>query len=218
MRTRQSVPAEGREPQTKSEKTRLRILDAAARVFRDQGYSAARLTDIARAADTQAGSLYYHFDSKEHLLDAVLQRGHERVSEAVRAEVEALGPAASHREKLHAAIRTHLEMNLRHNDYAAANIHFSRQVPEPIRERHIRQHRRYAAYWQDLLEEAQRAGEIREDIDISVTRLNLFGMMNWSVEWYRPGRLGIDELAQNMWRTLFEGIGAARHAVAEPVR
>lgn len=210
------VPADEREPQTKSEKTRLRILDAAARVFRDKGYSAARLADIAEAADTKAGSLYYHFDSKEHLLDAVLQRGHERVSEAVRAQVEALGPAASHRERLREAIRTHLDMSLRHDDYAAANIHFSRQVPEAIRERHVRQHRKYAAYWQGLLEQAQRAGEIREDADISVARLNLFGMMNWSVEWYRPGRLRIDELADSMWRTLFEGIGAATHAVAEP--
>ena len=49
-------------PRTKSEKTRLRILDAAAKTFRDKGYSATRLADIAAAADTQAGEEYRQDD------------------------------------------------------------------------------------------------------------------------------------------------------------
>ncbi len=60
--------------------------------------------------------------------------------------------------------------------------------------------------------DAQAAGEIREDVDVSMARLNLFGMMNWSIEWYRPGRLDIEELADNMCRTLFDGIGSANLA------
>ena len=86
------------EPQTKLEKTRLRILDAAAKTFRDKGYSATRLADIAAAAGTKAGSLYYHFDSKEQLLDAVLERGHGRVAKTVRERIDMLGPTASFRD------------------------------------------------------------------------------------------------------------------------
>ncbi|MAF48601.1 MAG: TetR/AcrR family transcriptional regulator [Rhodospirillales bacterium] len=200
-------PSDGK-ARTKSEKTRLRILDAAAKTFRDKGYSATRLADIAAAAGTQAGSLYYHFDSKEQLLDEVLQRGHGRVAETVRMRIGALGPAASFRDRLRAAILAHLEINLRHDDYAAANIHLHNQIPAAIRRRHIAKHRTYAAYWQELLAEAQAAGEIGQDVDISMARLNLFGMMNWSIEWYRPGRLDIGELADNMCRTLFDGIGS----------
>lgn len=191
---------------TKSERTRLRILDAAARTFREKGYAATRLTDIAAAADTQAGSLYYHFDSKGQLLNEVLERGHRTVTGTVRARVDALGPKARYRDRLSTAIRAHLESVLRHGDYAAANIHLHGQIPEVIRQRHIRKHRAYAAFWQDLLAAAQAAGEVREDVDVSMARLNLFGMMNWSLEWYRPGRLGIEDLATNMFRTLFDGI------------
>ncbi len=203
-------------PQTKSEKTRLRILDAAAKTFRETGYSATRLADIAAAADTQAGSLYYHFDSKEQLLDAVLERGHGRVFQTVRKRIETLGDEANYRDRLRVGILTHLELNLRHDDYAAANIHLHSRIPKSIRQRHIRKHRRYAAYWQALLEEAQASGEIRNDVDISMARLNLFGMMNWSVEWYRPGRLNIEDLANNMCRTLFDGIGGIQdHPISE---
>ncbi len=198
----------GGKTRTKSEKSRLRILDAAAKTFRDKGYSATRLADIAEAADTKAGSLYYHFDSKEQMLDEVLERGHRRVAETVRRRIEDLGPAAKSGERLRVAILAHLETNLRHDDYAAANIHLPKQIPKSLRRRHIRSHRAYAAYWQDLLLEAQAAGVIRDDADVSMIRLNLFGMMNWSIEWYRPGRLDIEGLADNMYRTLFEGVGA----------
>jgi len=195
------------EPQTKLEKTRLRILDAAAKTFRDKGYSATRLADIAAAAGTKAGSLYYHFDSKEQLLDAVLERGHGRVAKTVRERIDMLGPTASFRDRLNTAILTHLEINLQQDDYAAANIHLHNQIPSSVRRRHIRKHRKYAAYWQDLLADAQASGEIREDVDVSMARLSLFGMMNWSIEWYRPGRLVIEELADNMCRTMIDGIG-----------
>ena len=141
------------------------------------------------------------------MLDEVLERGHRRLAETVRRKIEELGPGAGHRERLRVAVLTHLEYNLRHDDYAAANIHLPKQIPKSIRQRHIRKHRAYAAYWQDLLLDAQASGEIRQEADVSMIRLNLFGMMNWSIEWYRPGRLDIEELADNMCRTLFEGIG-----------
>lgn len=199
------MPEKGRAGK-KSERTRLRILNAAASTFRKSGYAATRLSDIAAAAGTQAGSLYYHFDSKEQLLDEVLGLGQAVVADAVPARVEAMGPEARYQDRLRTAIHAHLETIFRHAHYAAANIHLNDQVPPSIRRRHIRKHRRYAAYWQDLLAGAQAAGEIRKDVDVSMARLNLFGMMNWSIEWYRPGRLSIDEVADNMYRTLFSGI------------
>lgn len=205
-RSRAAPGPESARARTKSERTRRRILDAAARTFRERGYAATRLADIAAAAATQAGSLYYHFDSKEELLDAVLERGHSGVAGAVRAQVAALGPRARFRDRLRVAIRAHLDGILRNDDYAAANIHLD-QIPAAIRRRYVRQHRAYAAFWQRLLAAAQAAGEIRADVDVSMARLTLFGMMNWSIEWYRPGRLGIDALAANMHRTLFDGIG-----------
>jgi LAO/AO transport system kinase len=207
------VTTNDRKSQSKSARTRLRILDAAARTFHEKGYAATRLSDIAEAANTQAGSLYYHFDSKEHLLSEVLERGHARVFETVRKLVEDLGSTASYRDRLRVAIRAHLENNHEHDDYAAANIHLHNQIPENIRQHHIQKHRAYAAYWQELLSDAQTADEIRADVDVSMLRLNLFGMMNWSIEWYRPGRLNIEELADNMCATLFAGIGSPAKTV-----
>ncbi|MEJ8643270.1 TetR family transcriptional regulator [Streptomyces sp. MS1.HAVA.3] len=53
-------------------RTRRAILEAAAVVFEERGYGAAKLTDIVTLAHVTKGALYFHFDSKEDLAQAVI--------------------------------------------------------------------------------------------------------------------------------------------------
>ncbi|QEU79599.1 TetR/AcrR family transcriptional regulator [Streptomyces subrutilus] len=53
-------------------RTRQAILEAAALVFEERGYEAAKLSDIVNIAKVTKGALYFHFDSKEHLAQAVI--------------------------------------------------------------------------------------------------------------------------------------------------
>src|SRR5436190_12578083 len=54
--------------------TRTRILEAARRLFYEQGYHATGISTILREADVNSGSLYHFFPSKEALLIAVLEK------------------------------------------------------------------------------------------------------------------------------------------------
>ncbi len=54
---------------------RARIMDEAATSFLHQGYPATSLRHIANAVGMKAGSIYYHFASKEELLTEILIRG-----------------------------------------------------------------------------------------------------------------------------------------------
>ena len=67
---------------SKSEATRIKILNAAARTFRAKGYAATTLNEIAEATNMRAGSLYYHFDSKEQLVEAVFEIGMQQIGRA----------------------------------------------------------------------------------------------------------------------------------------
>ncbi|MFD7781634.1 ScbR family autoregulator-binding transcription factor [Streptomyces nojiriensis] len=58
--------------QDRAVRTRRAILEAAAVVFEDRGYGAAKLTDIVKLANVTKGALYFHFDSKEDLAQAVI--------------------------------------------------------------------------------------------------------------------------------------------------
>lgn len=67
------------------DQTRREILDHAPRLFREPGYLSTSLRDIAAATGTNAGSLYYHFESKEALAEEVLSQGIAAVKDRVRA-------------------------------------------------------------------------------------------------------------------------------------
>ncbi len=190
----------------KAEETRLRILHAAAYTFRRRGFAATRLSDIAQHAELRAGSMYYHFESKEKLLEEVLELGVTQVSRAVRARVEALPGEASWREKIATAIASHLESMWLHDDYTSANVRLFGHIPDDIRRRHLERQREYGNYWRALLKGAREAGEIRSDLDLSVVRLLLLGSLNWSVEWHRKGQLPPAEIGRQAAVLLFDGL------------
>src|SRR5712671_3237089 len=88
---------------------RQKVLDAAAKLFRDKGFAATTVRDVAERCGIQAASLYYHFESKDEILGEVLDYGVRHVADAVRAAVEKLPASASSYEKVRAAILAHLE-------------------------------------------------------------------------------------------------------------
>ena len=192
---------------SKSEATRQKILDAAAKTFRHQGYAATRLNDIADAAAMRAGSIYYHFDSKEQILEEVLTIGIRRVFDAVVLVVQALPDGVSNRLILRAAIEAHLAMLLQHGDYTSANIRLFDQLPSDVHKRQARLRVAYDDFWRELLAAAQAAGEIRADADLTMVRMFLLGALNWSLEWYRPGAKPIAAMADDLCHLLFDGVG-----------
>ena len=55
-------------------KTRGRILDAAEQVFYEKGVSHTSLADVAQAAGVTRGAIYWHFDNKGDLFNAMIER------------------------------------------------------------------------------------------------------------------------------------------------
>jgi AcrR family transcriptional regulator len=190
----------------KSERSRDQILHAAAQLFRRQGFSATTLRQIAGKAKIKAGSIYYHFDSKEEILDEVLDRGLRHVFETVRNAVDQAG-RVSHRRRIGLAIEAHLIALLETSDFTSANIRIYGQLPEGLKEPHRPLRRAYAEYWDRLFLNARRAGEIRADIEIVPLRMFVLGALNWTIEWFRlENRDAVLELARRTEALIFEGV------------
>jgi AcrR family transcriptional regulator len=67
----------------KSEETRRRILAAALQVFRERGFDAATMREIATAAGMAVGAAYYYFDSKDALVMAFYEQAQEEMAPAM---------------------------------------------------------------------------------------------------------------------------------------
>jgi len=193
----------------KSAQSRQRILDAAAKAFRRKGYVATRLAEIAAIAGLRAGSIYYHFGSKEEILEAVLDIGIRRIVDAVSAALAGLPEEATHRRRLTTAMTAHMTALLRHGDYSSANVRNFGQIPAPVRRRHLKVRRDYEELWRQLLRQAQAAGEISPSADLKLLRLHLLGTLNWSIEWYRPAGASVEAIAQTFADFIFDGAAMA---------
>jgi AcrR family transcriptional regulator len=189
------------------------ILDTAARLFREEGYSAVSLRGIASACGMQAGSLYYHFTSKDEIVSEILRLGVEHVYAAVREAVGALPADAPPQRRVGVAIETHLRGLLELQDYTSANIRIFGQVPREVRERHIALRDDYEAFWTRLLRRAMPPPSARGGRHVAVARFFLIGAMNSTLEWYRSEGEPVETLAQSLTQLLLFGLaGGGRKA------
>jgi AcrR family transcriptional regulator len=124
--TQTSRPDAGAVPerQRDKERTRQEILDVAIREFARNGYSGARVDEIAARTRTTKRMIYYYFGGKEQLYIAALEQAYSTARDAERQlDVEHLDPVA--------AIRRLAELTFDHHEshpdfismVATENIH-----------------------------------------------------------------------------------------------
>jgi len=186
------------------------VLDCAARLFSRNGYASVSLRGIAAESGMKAGSLYYHFASKDVIVTEILNIGVRRVHGAVEQALSDLPARASMAEKLSAAIDAHLRALHEAGDYTSANIRIFGQVPPSVREAHQSVRRAYDTLWSSLLKHGIAAGELRTDIDVLRLRAFLLGAMNSSLDWLEPKRDAVARTANELATLVLNGAVAAR--------
>jgi AcrR family transcriptional regulator len=178
--------------------SRQQILTVAATLFCARGYAGTSLRDIGAAVGMKAGSLYYHFASKEELAAEVLRIGVERVHQAVEARLRTLGESASLRGKIEGAIAAHLETLWLESDFTSAHIRCIHTAPPSVRNSLHQVRRDYETVWRNLIGEAARASLLPPGAEPTAVRLAILGALNWSLEWSDPGRHKPEEFARTL--------------------
>lgn len=181
---------------TEETNRRAAIIRGAGRLFRDKGYAATTIRDIAGAVGMRSGSPFYHFKTKHDMLQAVVQEGMEAMHLAVENAANAGLPL---RAKFEAMVGAHLQALLDEEgrDVAATLLHESRHLdPTALREVVARRDR-YESMWRQVLVELKQAGLIHDDSP--AIRLFLLGAMNWTTQWYKNDReLSPQQLARQL--------------------
>jgi len=82
---------------SKAERTRSFIIESTAEIFNKKGYAGTSLSDLTEATGLTKGSIYGNFENKEEVALAVFDYNQSRITQQVRAQVDA---ALSYQEKL----------------------------------------------------------------------------------------------------------------------
>lgn len=186
---------------------RQRILDAAAAMFLERGFRETSLRDVAADVGIKAGSLYYHFGSKDEMLAAVFRRGME-IMQAAFDEADLAGSGEPAEQRFHRHVRAHLAALYENGPYTAAHVTSFRLAPPVVRDEILPARDAYEARWTALLERLVADGDLDPAVSIPVLRLTLFGAMNASVEWFDPGRGDLDTVASALARQVWSGVAA----------
>ena len=180
-----------------------RVLQAAARLFRDQGYAATSLRDVARAAGMLPGSLHYRYATKEDILSALMERAIDRLIEGV---LSAAAAGTDPLDRMRLAIVAHVKILLSGEDSVYVLLYDWRSL-SPAAERAIaKQRKRYEQFADELLAQAAAYAPVLPGVDLYLVRQFGFGAANWVAQWYDPkGPYTPEQIAAHFFRDLSQG-------------
>ena len=188
---------------------REEIILAAAQVFRERGFDAATLRDIADALNTDRASLYYYIGSKEELLQEIVR---DVLARDVRAAEAIKRSRASTADKIRTLIESMVTSYAENYPHIAVYMEdlgrIARQDTEWATDV-IARTRRYESLVRSILDKGRRDGTLRADLPSEICSLALFGMINWMHRWYRPGaKWSPEEITKTFTEIFLNGYGA----------
>jgi AcrR family transcriptional regulator len=172
---------------------RAEICRTAARVIRQRGYDALKIT--------KAG-LYHYFTSKEELLLEIMLFGLDNVRDEVIIPAQAIRDPE---ERLRQIVMRHARITTR-AEGSVAQIDEIRALP-PFAQKRIREmQRKYFELVRETLRELKTAGRLR-DVDLTVAAFSTIGMILWLPRWFRTdGKLSADQAAAEIAKLALAGV------------
>ena len=179
------------------------IIEKASKLFREKGFGAASMRDLAENVGVEAASLYNHIQSKSEILQAICFKvANDFLSnlDQVQASSE---PAL---KKLELIIRFHIRMMMDHYEYVYISVHEWRHLPEPYLSNYLNQRRNYRRSLSDLIARGIEKGEMKP-IEPYVAVLTLLSAISGIESWHRSRKtIGPEVLENNMVKYLIEGL------------
>jgi AcrR family transcriptional regulator len=187
------------------EQRRADVLAAAADLFASRGYAATTVREVAEAAGILGGSLYYHFDSKESMVDEILSgfltqmwADYDRVTGA------GLRPAQTFRELITSSFRTIDQHRSAVMIYQKETAHLAEN---PRFAYLLESRRKFREMWLMVLDKGVMEGVFRADLDTGLVYRFIRDTVWLAASWYRhDGPLSADEISRQYITMTLDGL------------
>jgi len=188
---------------TKRKGRKEAIYIAAQNLFRERGYAATSMRDLANAVGIEAASLYSHIKSKEEILQSIC---FEIAAAFFTALEEVKKSDESAEVKLQKAIHAHIGVITTHLNASAVFLHEWRFLNDEHPAEFKKQRSQYEQIFLDIIEQGIAEGSFK-NIDPKFYCLTLFSSLNWTYDWYKPnGRFSVEEVSEQLSQLLLNGI------------
>ena len=155
---------------------RIRILDAALKIFASRGFYNAKVSEVAKEAGVADGTIYLYFESKDALLIALFEDRMQRL--IARANDEIARSEGTVLDKIRQAIALHLSLVVDDPDLAEFITVELRQSGKFIKEYDNPKFTEYLRIFRDLILAGQEQGLIRRTVDARLVVRAIFGALD----------------------------------------
>ena len=182
------------------------IIDQAARLFHEKGFSATSMRDLAEHVGVEAASLYNHIQSKSEILQEICFKVANEfmtmLDQVDSNEVSAL-------KKVEALLRFHVQQMVNHYENVYVSDREWKHLTDPYLSNYQNQRRIYRKRFAAIIEEGISLKEIKK-IDAPTAVLILLHAVSGIESWHRSKRkVGADQLEENMVMILVDGLKAS---------
>jgi TetR/AcrR family fatty acid metabolism transcriptional regulator len=160
----------------KNPEKRVRILDAALKIFASRGFYNAKVSEVAKEAGVADGTIYLYFESKDALLIALFEDRMQRI--IARANDELARSEGTVLDKIRQAIALHLSLVLDDPDLAEFITVELRQSGKFVKEYDNPKFTEYLRIFRDLILAGQEQGLIRRTVDARLVVRAIFGALD----------------------------------------
>lgn len=179
------------------------IINVAAKLFKEKGYSAITMRDIAQAMDIKAASLYNHIKSKQEILALIIIEIAEEFSNTI---AQIVISEDTNIQKLEKVIQLHIDITLRNSDaLACLNNDWMHLAPAEL-SYFIKMREDYEEYFRSIIVNGIANGEIK-NLNTEVIIFSILSTLRTLYLWYgKKKSLNPSILKSNMKQVLLTGI------------
>src|SRR5262245_12859980 len=180
------------------------VIRKAAELFKDKGYAAASMRDLAQLLGIEAASLYSHIKSKEEILSSICFDMATEFRKSLEG-VEKQNVSAS--EKLRQGIIGHIHVMAKDLTASAVFMNEHRHLSQPYLRDFLLLRINYINRFKKIIEDGVKQGEFKNTIDRKLAVMTLFSSLNWMPMWYDPSSsIDPNELGRQLADMLVNGL------------
>ncbi|HMQ79658.1 MAG TPA: TetR/AcrR family transcriptional regulator [Ignavibacteria bacterium] len=179
------------------------IITTSAKLFRQKGFEAASMRDIAAELGIEAASLYSHIKSKDEILETICFR---MADELIKAIDEVNDVYFNAEEKLATAIKNHVKIVTDDLDSSTVFLREWRRLPAGKLAEFVKLRNKYEDGFMQILINGENEN-VFEAPDKKFAVLTILSAVNWITEWYSPkGNMTPDEISVHLYRFITTGL------------
>lgn len=180
------------------------VIRKAAELFREKGYAASSMRDLAQKLGIEAASLYSHIRSKEEILQSLCFDMAAEFRKSLD-EVEKMDIPAG--EKLSQGIVGHIQVMAKDLTASAVFMNEHRHLSQPWLREFLLLRINYINRFKAIIEAGVASGEFKDGIDRKLAVMTLFSSLNWMPMWYDPNTgINPQELGRQLADMLVKGL------------